>query len=330
MSRRVLLGFIFLNVIVSFAVAILLISYDRSRRPAEPAEGPTQVVILTATSLPGLGLPAADYQATIDTQYLTMTALAQSAPVVMVITATPGGEEAGIPVPAATAVATIDPALLPPIPTDLPPGVPSATPENDGCIRHVVESGDMIITIAQEYGVFPGDILLANELDENAILQIGDVLIIPVLGCNVLTTPTPAPAATNTPFQLTRIAPTVTLPPTAVNAQVEITNVQFPNDVNTEAVEIRNLGNVVNLQGWTLTNERGDTFLFPEFRMQPGSLVRIFSRQGQNTPAALYWGRELPAWRDGEIVTLYDSSGQVQSTFRIGETPPLFAEATPG
>lgn len=330
MSRRVLVGFIFLNVIVSFAVAIILISYDRSRRPDEPAEGPTQIFIVTATPPPGLALPAAEYQSTIDAQFLTMTALAQNAAVVMVITATPGGDEGGIPVPEETAIATIDPALLPAIPTNLPPGEPSATPEGDGCIRHIVESGDTIIAIAQEYGVFPGDVLLANDLGEDDILNIGDVLIIPVEGCGALSTPSPVPSVTSTPFQLTRSAPTVTLPPTAVNAQVEITNVQFPGDVNSEAVEIRNLGNVVNLQGWTLVNERGDTFLFPEFRMQQGSLVRIFSRQGQNTPAALYWGRETPAWTDGEMITLYDSSGQVQSTFRVGETQPLFPEPTPG
>jgi LysM repeat protein len=329
MSRRVLVGFIFLNVIVSFAVAIVLISYDRSRRPTEVAEGPTQIVILTATPLPGMVLDAAEYQSTIDTQFLTMTALAQSAPVVIYVTSTPSAEE-GIPVPEVTAVATIDPALLPAIPTDLPPGQPSPTPEGDGCLRHIVEAGDTIIGIAQQYGVYAGDILLANGLEEDHILQIGDVLIIPVEGCAALTTPTPVPEPTNTPFSLTRTAPTVTLLPTAVNAQVEITNVQFPGDVNSETVEIRNLGNVVNLQGWTLVNERGDSYLFPEFRMQQGSLVRIFSRQGQNTPAALYWGRELPAWHDGETITLLDSTGQVQSTFRVGETPPLFPEATPG
>jgi len=120
MSRRVLVGFIFVNVIVSFAVAIVLISYDRSRRPNEPAEGPTQIVILTATPLPGLALEAAEYQSTIDTQFLTMTALAQSAPVVIYVTVPPDEGEAGIPVPEVTAVATIDPALLPAIPTDLP------------------------------------------------------------------------------------------------------------------------------------------------------------------------------------------------------------------
>jgi hypothetical protein len=89
------------------------------------------------------------------------------------------------------------------------------------------------------------------------------------------------------------------------------------------------MGSVVNLQGWTLSNERGETFRFPEFRMQQGSLVRIYSRQGQNTPAALYWSRETPAWNEGDTVTLTDAAGQVQATFRVGQAQPLFQEATP-
>jgi hypothetical protein len=144
----------------------------------------------------------------------------------------------------------------------------------------------------------------------------------------VLNTPTPIPLPTNTPFELTRGAPTVTAAPTALNDQVEIVDVRFPGNVNSEEVEIRNLGNVVNLQGWRLINERGDSFLFPEFRMQPGSRVRIFSRQGPTTPAALYWGRESPALVDGELVSLIDANGQTQAVFRIGETPPLFQEPT--
>jgi hypothetical protein len=328
MSRRVLVGFITVNILVTLAVVAIFVSvYQNYWRPEEPGEGPTQIVILTATPLPGVVLQPSEYQGTIDAQQLTLGAMQQAGPQVSVITATPRGEE-GIEVPDVTAVATIDPALLPPIPTDLPPGQPSPTPQNDGCIRHVVESGDVIITIAQQYGVFPGDVLLANDLDENAILHIGDVLLIPVEGCNILNTPTPAPTASNTPFSLTRVAPTVTLPPTAVNAQVEIADVVFWGEVNSEAVELRNLGNVINLQGWTLSNVAGETFLFPEFRMQQGSRVRVFSRQGQNTPAALYWNRERPAWADGDVVTLRDSTGQLQATFRIGQDEPLFQEAT--
>jgi LysM repeat protein len=193
-------------------------------------------------------------------------------------------------------------------------------------VRYVVEPGDYIIGIAQEYGVFPGDILIVNGMTEDDVtnLQVGDVLIIPVEGCAVLLTPTVPPEPTNTPFSLTRTAPTITPPPTALNAQIVIANVEGAGNVNSEVVEIRNVGNVVNLQGWTLSSARGESFRFPEFRMQRDSRVLVFSRQGQNTPAALYWGREVNAWVDGDTVTLADSAGEVQAEFVIGETPPLF------
>ena len=326
MSRRVLVGFVFVNIIVSLAVAVVVFSiYDRSLRPeCEPAEGPTQIVILTATPEPGYDLRPMEYLGTIDAQQLTVNALEASAQIVAVVTATPDPASAGIAVPETTAVATIPPELLPSVPTDLPPGEPTATLPSDGCVRHIVQSGEVIISIANDYDVLPGDLLTANGMtvDDAAYLQVGDVLLIPVPGCNILNTPTPQPEATNTPFELTRVVPTVTLPPTAVNAQIIIEDVLFWGDVNNEAVELRNLGNVINLQGWTLANERGDVFRFPEARMQQGSLVRIYTRQGQNTPAALYWGQEAPTWQEGDTIILSDASGQVQATFVVGTNTP--------
>lgn len=333
MSRRVLVGFILLNILVSLSVAVIIISYDRSQRPDDvPSEGPTQIVFLTATPLPG-ALQPQEYQQTIDAQQLTMQALASNVPIVAVVTATPG--EAGIAVPNATTIATIDPALLPAIPTDLPFGegptaefAAAAAAEDDGCLRHVVESGEFPISIAQQYGVFPGDLLLVNGLDEDSIIRVGDVLIIPVEGCAALITPTPIPLPTNTPFALTRAAPTTTLPATAANAQVVIADVIDWGAVNSERVELRNVGNVVNLQGWTLSGDNGEIFIFPEIRLQNGQRVLVYTRQGIDTPAALYWGRENAAWAEGDSITLTDAAGQVQMAFRVGETNPLFQEAT--
>lgn len=326
MSRRVLVGFVIVNVIVSLVVALGVIRYDQSRRPDEPSAGPTQIVILTATAIPGLDMQPAEYQSTIDALQLTSTELARLATLERIVTATPAGDEDQVPT--ITAVATIDPNMLPPVPTDLPPGLPSPTAQGDGCVRYAVESGDTIIAIAQEFGVFPGDILTVNGMTEEdaGALQIGDLLIIPVEGCVSLLTPTVPPEPTSTPFPLTRAAPTVTLPPTTINAQVVIAAVEGVGNVNSEAVEIRNLGEVVNMQGWTLTNEAGDVFLFPELRMQSDRRLIVFSRQGPNTPAALYWGRETAAWGDGETVTLADSTGQVQDTFTIGVDQPLFQD----
>ncbi len=325
MSRRVLIGFIFINVVVSLAVAWLVISFSRNQESdgEEPPAPQVQVMIVSATPPPGGDVPAADTIGTANALALTITALAQEAQNPLVITATPAEGEAGIAVAPAPTLPTINPSFLPPIPSELPPGLPSATPQSDGCIRYEVQSGDVIITIAQQYGVLPGDILLANGMDENDILNIGDILIIPVEGCDALNTATPIPSPSRTPFQLTRVVPTVTLPATATAAQITISNVLSWGDVNNEAVELRNLGSVVNLQGWTLASSDGeDIFYFPEFRMQQGSLVRVYSRQGSNTPAALYWGLDRPAWADGDTVSLVDASGQVQATYRVGSTTP--------
>jgi hypothetical protein len=179
-----------------------------------------------------LALPAAEYQSTIDAQYLTMTALAQNAAIVMVITSTPGGDEGGILVPEETAIATIDP--CPSIPTNLPPGEPRPRRKAMG-VSGILSSQAIRLLRWAGVRVFPV-MLLANDMDENDILNIGDVLIIPVEGCarwSVART-----VGHQHPFQLT---PPAQHHPAAdgVNAQVEITNVQFSGDVNSEAVEIR-------------------------------------------------------------------------------------------
>ncbi len=326
MSRRVLFGFVLVNVIVSLAVAAIVVTWDRARRPqAEPLMGPTQIVILTATPLPsveaGAALQAGEYQATIDALQRIVDAQG-GAPMVGAITPTqPAGVAEG-PI-----VATIDPALLPPVPTDLPPGaeplVAAGAAQDDGCIRHVVEAGEVVSLIAQEYGVFPGDVLAANGMEPEDILHIGDVLIIPTSGCAALYTPTPAPSPTNTPFSLTRVAATVTLPPAAENAQIQIVAVANYGDINTEMIELRNTGQRLNLEGWTLVDEQGNTFTFPGFYMPEGSGVRVYTRQGSNTPAALYWGRDAAVWSAGEVVTLNDALGMIQATARVGEAGAL-------
>lgn len=324
MSRRVLIGFIFINVIVSLAVAWLVISFSRNQESdgEEPPAPPVQVMIVSATPPPGGEVPAADTIGTANALALTITAMAENSQNPQVVTATPAEGEAGIAVAPAPTLPTINPSFLPPIPSELPPGQPTATLQSDGCVRHEVQSGDVIISIAQQYGVLPGQILDANGMDETDILNIGDVLIIPVEGCDALNTATPIPSPSRTPFQLTRVVPTVTLPATAVTAQVTITDVLSWGDINSEAVELRNQGSVVNLQGWTLTNSDGDVFTFPEFRMQQGSLVRIYTRQGANTPAALYWGLDRPMWSEDDTVSLIDAGGQVQATFRVGSNTP--------
>ena len=111
---------------------------------------------------------------------------------------------------------------------------------------------------------------------------------------------------------------TLTLPPTAINAQVQIVRVLGAGDITSEGVEIRNTGGVVDLTGWTLEDADGNVFTFPEQRLFTNGLVTVYTRRGTNTPIALYWGRSAAVWgEDGDGVTLADADGDVQATLRL-------------
>jgi hypothetical protein len=70
--------------------------------------------------------------------------------------------------------------------------------------------------------------------------------------------------------------------------------------------------------GWTLREEGGEEFVFPDVLMQPGQVIRIFTRSGTNTPAALFWNQTTPVWSLGEIAVLSDAEEVIQSTFAVG------------
>ncbi|MGV8049464.1 MAG: LysM peptidoglycan-binding domain-containing protein [Anaerolineaceae bacterium] len=54
----------------------------------------------------------------------------------------------------------------------------TSTPALDGSISHTVQSGEFLITIAQQYGVSLDELLVLNNLTADSILQIGQVLLI--------------------------------------------------------------------------------------------------------------------------------------------------------
>ncbi|MEL7645508.1 MAG: LysM peptidoglycan-binding domain-containing protein [Anaerolineaceae bacterium] len=61
------------------------------------------------------------------------------------------------------------------------PGVPgfiTSTPGADGSIKHIVRSGEFLITIAQAYGISLDELLALNDLSAESILQVDQELII--------------------------------------------------------------------------------------------------------------------------------------------------------
>lgn len=209
----------------------------------------------------------------------------------------------------------------------------TALPQN--CILHTVAAGDTPFGIAEIYGSNGFELMAVNGLTEQSAtgLQIGDVLIVPLEGCALTAADLNPPTATATAAAAAEqtaeatdesteeaqptVRPTLTLPPTAVNAQVEIVRIISAGDITAEGVEIRNLGGVVDMTGWTLSDGGENTFTFPEQRLFTNGMVTVFTRVGQNTPIALYWGRSSAVWDDGEIITLSNRSGVVQASQRL-------------
>jgi hypothetical protein len=279
---------------------------------------------------------------------ITATLDPNETPQVIIITATPGPGStvvSALPTGVADAasdgteqvVPTLDPTLL--SADSILQATVTALPEN--CILHTLADGEFPSLVAEQYGADLFEMLAVNGLndDTSRFLQIGDVLIVPLEGCPL--TPAQVLAVTgleagavteeateeataestaeSTEGAEPTVQPTITLPPTAVNAQVQIVRVMGGGDITSEGVEIRNTGGVVDLTGWTLEDTEGNVFTFPEQRLFTNGLVTVYTRRGTNTPIALYWGRSAAAWGEpGDSVTLADADGDVQATLRLG------------
>ncbi len=320
MGRRAsVLTLVIINIIVTLVVVFVGISVFNSRSGSSATN---QIVI----TVPILITATKDPNATEGFRIITATPLPGTPGVVSLPTDLLddiGGTIASAP--------TINPELiqgssaLQQTATSLPPN----------CILHTVVEGDTPFGIAEQYGSDGALLMEVNGMtDESAgLMQIGDVLIVPLEGCSLsappATTdePTAGPSATpgpsGVPSDTATLSPTpsqtftATLPPTATNAQVEIVRVLSPGDINAEGVDVRNNGAVVDLTGWTLSTAAGEAYTFPQQRLFTGSVLTVYTRVGSDTPTAKFWGRDTALWSSGATLTLTDADGDVQSTYIV-------------
>lgn len=333
MSRRALSGYVVLNIVISLGMVFLaMYLWDNVLNPEETDNDPVipqaRTVIITSTPVPG-ELPAAAYEGTIsaledqvDQGGVTRAPAATSNSREPTPTLDPDIEDLGVP--------TLRPEFLTlTLPTNLQPNVPQndTTTFSDGCERYTVVLGDNCSSIASKLNVDLQELLDLNELTDSCLLNVDDVLRIPGPSCAPPPTQTPIPTATNTPFAIGTFSITNTPLPTATDATVRITNIANFGDPTSEEVEIENFGeDVVNLLDWTLEDEDGNVYTFPDTLMQPGRIILIFTRQGDNTPAGLFWGEITPIWSLSETATLYDANGDAQAVFTVGGEPIDFGE----
>ena len=103
-------------------------------------------------------------------------------------------------------------------------------------------------------------------------------------------------------------------------ADIQITYILF-NPIGgvqlDEYVTIENKDNVSqNMTGWILhDNADIHEFVFPEFTLEAGAQVNVWTKAGANTQTDLYWGLGNPIWNNtGDTATLKDDKDELIDT----------------
>ena len=171
--RSSVLTLVIINVIVTLVVVFAVISIINSQNDKQPG---SQIVItvpilITATTDPNL---------TETIRIVTATPLPGTPGVVSL----PTGLLDGLNGTVVTAP-TIDPAIFGA--DNSLQETATALPAN--CILYTIKEGDTPFGIATDYGIDGNDLMAVNGLDEEsaALLQIGEVLIVPLAGCSLPT-----------------------------------------------------------------------------------------------------------------------------------------------
>ncbi len=199
------------------------------------------------------------------------------------------------------------------------PSAPTATPEQTGSQTYEVRSGDTLGSIADAFGLTIDELIAANTLENPDVLDVGDVLTIPIPAESdeppptELAQPTPTLAAPTLPD-----AGTVTALPPGFDPQIEIVTVIAAGNLSDERVVLRLNGDgELALRGWSLQDEDGNLYVFPELTLFKDGAVTVYSKAGANNVVELFWGLSKAVWETGETVSLVDPQGTEQATYPI-------------
>jgi len=89
-------------------------------------------------------------------------------------------------------------------------------------------------------------------------------------------------------------------------------------DLQNEYVLIKNQGKATaNLLNWSLQGKRGQNYSFPDLRLAQNGTVKLFSKTGTDTVLELFMKSDVSLWQRGDILTLKDANGKVQTNFQV-------------
>jgi LysM repeat protein len=198
----------------------------------------------------------------------------------------------------------------------VPPPTPTekqATEPPKSVEEYRVQANDTLGAIASQFGLSVEELMEVNALTDPNSLSVGMVLYIPTTPVETPTPDEPAPTRTR-PASTGETTPSK--PPQ--ETRVVINSVIGAGDLATERVFITRLGEQeISLADWTLEDEDGNRFTFPQLVLYKDGAVNVWTASGTATVVDLYWGLTQAVWESGETVTLKDTDGQVQATYTI-------------
>jgi hypothetical protein len=110
-------------------------------------------------------------------------------------------------------------------------------------------------------------------------------------------------------------APTANL---QTDIPVKITSIVGAGTANAEIVVVKFEGKgQLNLAGWQLKDEDGNTFNFPQLTLYQNGAVQVHTISGTDTVIDLYWGLRDPIWEAGEEAKLFDSQGKLRWVYSV-------------
>jgi len=102
------------------------------------------------------------------------------------------------------------------------------------------------------------------------------------------------------------------------DVQMEIVSVIGVGVPETEIAVIQNKGeDAVLLTGWILRNGEGTAFTFPQVKMFKDGIVQVHTSAGANSPVDLFWGHTQSVWHSGDVVSLFDTQGNLRATYMV-------------
>jgi len=84
------------------------------------------------------------------------------------------------------------------------------------------------------------------------------------------------------------------------------------DNLNDEYIILENSGGEpLELSGWKVSDEAGQTYTFPDYTLDPGETVTLRTGSGTDTDTDLYWDSSTPIWNNaGDTVIVTNSAGE--------------------